>query len=234
MTKSQLWAALWMAALISELLVFNFDSLLILSLYHNGIKALEAEALLQEWKLSQLFFPQYPLLIKSHIILRTAYSLILAFHCSCLKPSSWHTFLTPLMNKGLLWDLSSVIQFSSLYSPSPWICWIWISVCTSPLSIFQPPQPHSLWLPPDSVKDDKENNKPSIYVISCNMMFSQCRGCEAGLQQHDSHMHAKLGCTDLIYGTPSATTIIVLNCIFSLHLLHGLIAQFIYFVTDFK
>lgn len=44
MTKSQLWAALWMAALISELLVFNFDSLLILSLYHNGIKALEAEA----------------------------------------------------------------------------------------------------------------------------------------------------------------------------------------------
>lgn len=233
MTKSQLWAALWMAALISELLVFNFDSLLILSLYHNGIKALEAEALLQERKLSQLFFPQYPLLIKSHIILRTAYSLILAFHCSCLKPSSWHTFLTPLMNKGLLWDLSSVIQFSWLYSPSPWICWIWISVCTSPLSIFQPPQPHSLWLPPDSVKDDKENNKPSIYVISCNM-FSQCRGCEAGLQQHDSHMHAKLGCTDLIYGTPSATTIIVLNCIFSLHLLHGLIAQFIYFVTDFK
>lgn len=178
MTKSQLWAALWMAALISELLVFNFDSLLILSLYHNGIKALEAEALLQERKLSQLFFPQYPLLIKSHIILRTAYSLILAFHCSCLKPSSWHTFLTPLMNKGLLWVLSSVIQFSSLYSPSPWICWIWISVCTSPLSIFQPPQPHSLWLPPDSVKDDKENNKPSIYVISCNMMFSQCRGCE--------------------------------------------------------
>lgn len=77
------------------------------------------------------------------------------------------------MNKGLLWDLCSVIQFSSLYSPSPWICWIWISVCTSQLSIFQPPQPHSLWLPPDSVKDDKENNKPSIYVISCNMMFSQ-------------------------------------------------------------
>lgn len=56
MTKSQLWAVLWMAVLISELLVFNFDSLLILSLYHNGIKALEAEALLQERKLSQLFF----------------------------------------------------------------------------------------------------------------------------------------------------------------------------------
>lgn len=174
MTKSQLWAALWMAALISELLVFNFDSLLILSLYHNGIKALEAEAQATRAEIIPNFFlSQYLLLIKSHIILRTAYSLILAFHCSCLKPSSWHTFLTPLMNKGLLWDLCSVIQFSSLYSPSPWICWIWISVCTSQLSIFQPPQPHSLWLPPDSVKDDKENNKPSIYVISCNMMFSQ-------------------------------------------------------------